>query len=429
MKNSDQGQANQCPFSRRSFFTMSAALGTGLCLSPAAPGLAQPAPPGTSPNIDHHYAFRGLHQAGIDTPQQRHTYFAAIDLLTENREELIAVLRAWTDAADRMSRGLPIASITDSYDPGKTIIDSGEAADLGAQRLTMTFGFGPGLFSKDGKDRYGLSRHRPEALVDLPHFPGDQLIEARTGGDISIQACADDPQVAFHAVRQFLRIASGISTLRWVQTGFQSGDGGKETPRNLMGFKDGTQTPNDLDKFVWVEKEGPRWMQGGSYLVVRRIRIALEHWDRMNIGFQEQVIGREKISGAPLGAQHETDPLPLQATDKDGNFLISDTAHVRLANATTNNGAQMLRRGYSYNEGVNFVAERWPPWRQAMEYDAGLLFISYQKDPRISFIPMFAKMSRMDLLNQFATHTGGGIFACPGGIVRGEYLGQHLFEG
>jgi deferrochelatase/peroxidase EfeB len=215
--------------------------------------------------------------------------------------------------------------------------------------------------------------------------------------------------------------------MRWVQSGFLSGDTSK-SPRNLMGFKDGTQTVSDLPRYVWAGSESPAWMRGGSYLVARRIRIAMEHWDQMNVGFQEQTIGRSKVSGAPLGAKHESDPLPLSATDKDGNFIIAEAAHVRVANASTNGGAQILRRGYSYNDGVSLVAERWPPWHQGMEYDAGLLFICYQRDPTTAFIPMFEKMSKLDMLNQFASHTGGGLFAVPGGVKPGRYIGQALFE-
>ena len=177
---------------------------------------------------------------------------------------------------------------------------------LSPARLTITFGFGAGLFIKDGQDRYGLAAKRPAALVDLPKFPGDQLVDARTGGDLSVQACADDPQVAFHAIRQLSRLAYNVAQIRWVQTGFTANFNAKETPRNLMGFKDGTNNPsvNDpklMNQFIWVGDEGPDWMRGGSYMVVRRIRIALEHWDRMNLAFQEQTVGRHKYSGAPLG--------------------------------------------------------------------------------------------------------------------------------
>ena len=168
-------------------------------------------------------------------------------------------------------------------------------------------------------------------------------------------------------------------------------------------------------------------MQGGSYVVARRIRIALEHWDNTEVDFQEQVIGRHKMSGAPLGKQNEFDVADLDAVDKDGNPLIAENSHLRLATAATNGGAQILRRGYSYNDGVNFTAERWPPWRQGMEYDAGLLFVAYQRDPRSGFIKIFEKMAKLDALNQFVTHTGSGLFACPPGVREGEFVGQRLF--
>jgi deferrochelatase/peroxidase EfeB len=194
-----------------------------------------------------------------------------------------------------------------------------------------------------------------------------------------------------------------------------------------MGFKDGTMNPTDLDRFVWVGSEGPDWMQGGSYMVARRIRIALDHWDRTEVDFQEQVIGRKKYSGAPLGMKNEKDPLDLDATDADGNLLIPDNAHARLASPQANGGIQILRRGYSYNDGADFTAERWPPWHQGIEYDAGLFFVAYQRDLRSGFIPMFDRMSKLDALNQYTTHVGSGVFACPGGVGPGEFIGQRLF--
>jgi len=392
--------------------------------------------------------FWGKNQGGIVTPAQGHTYFAALDLTTTKRDDVIRLLRAWTAAAGRLTRGKPIepfekteraynydTTTTTSNEPTPTTValsDTGEAEGLPPARLTVTFGFGASLFEKDGQDRYGLAEQRPEALVELPPFAGDELAPERTGGDLSIQACADDPQVAFHAVRQLVRLAEDGARVRWAQTGFTPNVGTGQTPRNLMGFKDGTNNPsiNDLaamDKFVWVGGEGPEWMQGGSYLVVRRIRIALEHWDRNEIAFQEQTIGRRKATGAPIGKDDEHDALDLEATDKDGKYVIAENAHVRLAAAASNDGAQILRRPYSYNDGVNFTAERWPPWRQGMEYDAGLFFICYQRDLRTGFVKVFEKMAKLDMLSQFVTHVGGGLFACPGGVAEGQFIGQLLF--
>ena len=370
--------------------------------------------------------FWGKHQGGISTRQQTNSYFAAFDLTTERREDVADLMKRWTEAAARMTAGQTAAPL--GNDPEQPPEDSGDALSLPPARLTITFGFGPTLFTKDDKDRYGLASQRPEAMVDLPNFPGDQLVPEHSGGDLSVQACADDPQVAFHAVRQLARLAYGVAQLRWTQTGFAAGPASKGTGRNLMGFKDGTINPVDFDKAIWVGAEGPDWMQGGSYLVTRRIRIALEHWDRTSVSFQEQVVGRHKMSGAPLGGKQEFEPLDLEAKDKDGNVLIPETSHVRLSAAASNDGAQILRRAYSYNDGLNFTAERWPPWHQGLEYDAGLFFMGYQKDPRTGFIPIHSNLSRMDAMNQFTTHVGGGLFACPGGAPKGGYVGQHLFE-
>jgi len=341
---------------------------------------------------------------------------------------VIRLLREWTSAAAKMSSGQP-----PDLDGTPPAADSGEILGLPAARLTVTFGFGTGLFIRNGKDRYGLAAQRPDALVDLPAFNGDELIEARTGGDLSVQACADDPEVAFHAVRQLARLAYRVAQLRWAQTGFVSGFGSGETPRNLMGFKDGTNNPPvdvraAMEKFVWAGSEGPDWMRGGSYVVLRRIRIALEHWDRMPLDFQERTFGRHKYSGAPLGGKNEYDQPDLNAADPGGSPVIPESAHVRLAAAASNDGAQILRRPYSYNDGVNFTIERWPPWRQGIEYDAGVLFVCYQRDPRTGFIKIFGKLAEFDMLNQFVTHTGGGLFACPGGAAPGEFIGQKLFE-
>jgi deferrochelatase/peroxidase EfeB len=372
--------------------------------------------------------FWGEHQGGITTPAQGHSYFAAFDLPTARRDDLVRLLRAWTAAAAGMAAGREATGGGPNAAP-----DSGETLGLAPARLTLTFGFGSGVFVKDGNDRFGLGARRPAALVDLPRFNGDRLIATRSGGDLSVQACADDPQAVFHAVRRLARLASGTAAIRWVQTGFVAGFPKTQTPRNLLGFKDGTGNPPTADpramaKFVWVGEEGPPWLRGGSYVVARRIRIALEHWDRMPVGFQEAAIGRRKYSGAPLGGAKEFDRPDLAATDRDGAPIIPESAHVRLAAAATNGGAQILRRVYSYNDGVDFTTERWPPWRQGIEYDAGLFFVCYQRDPRTGFIRIFDKIARFDMLNQFVTHTGGGLFACPGGAREGEFIGQGLFE-
>lgn len=427
---SNRGGETSCP-TRRKFLAAASALAAG-ALVDARRGAGMIAP-ATQPadEISQVESFWGEHQGGIVTPAQRHSYFAAFDLTTDKRAEVIGLLRDWTAGAATLCGGH--TGDAAGADPAQPAPDSGETLELAPSRLTITFGFGAGLFtSKDGKDRYGIADRRPAALIDLPSFHGDQLVPAQTGGDLSIQACADDPQVAFHAFRQLARLADGAAQKRWAQLGFLPDTPPGKTPRNLMGFKDGTvnpsvRDPKAMNQFVWVADEGPDWMRGGSYLVVRRIRMALEHWDRVSVAFQEQTIGRKKISGAPLGGNEEFEPLNLDAQDADGNPLIADNAHVRLAAPENNDCVQILRRPYSYNDGVNFTSERWPPWRQGIEYDAGLFFVCYQRDPRAGFVKIFQNMAKLDMLNQFATHTGGGLFACPGGITQGEYVGQRLF--
>ena len=374
--------------------------------------------------------FYGTHQNGIATPMQAHTYFAAFDITATKRADLIVLMQSWTEAAAKLTQCQPLGTANDPQSPPP---DSGDVLGLPPSRLTLTFGFGAGLFSKDGADRFGLAKYRPAALADLPRFVGDQLVPERTGGDLSVQACGDDPQACMSAVRQLMRLTYGMANIRWVQAGFLPGYDPKATPRNLMGFKDGSfnvnvTDPKAMDQYVWAGDEGGTWMRGGSYVVARPIRIALEHWDRMKLAFQEQTVGRTKLSGAPLGARDEFSPINLDANDADGNPLIAENAHVRLAAPQSNDGAQILRRGYSYDNGVSMVAERWPPWRHALELDAGLLFVCYQRDPRTGFIKIFDRMSKFDMLNQFVTHVGGGMFACPGGVAPGRYLGQDLLE-
>jgi deferrochelatase/peroxidase EfeB len=374
--------------------------------------------------------FFGPHQAGIVTAPQAHAYFAAFDVTTDKRADVAKLMGDWTDAAAKLAVGAPVEGPADGDYAAAP--DPAEMQGLGPARLTLTFGFGAGLFARDGRDRFGLAKRRPEAFVDLPKFPGDQLAPARTGGDLLVQACADNPQVAFHAARTLTRLAWGAAAIRWVQAGFVSDYGPGETPRNLMGFKDGTGNPaiadaREMETFVWVGDEGPEWMRGGSYVVLRRARMALEHWERTKIAFQEETFGRRKLSGAPLGREHEFDPIDLSAADADGNPVIPENSHVAIAHRAALEGVRVLRRSYSYDDGANMTAERWPPWRQGMEFDAGLMFVCFQRDPRRGFIPIFEKMARFDMMNQFVTNTGGGLFALPPGPANGASVGGGLF--
>ncbi len=334
------------------------------------------------------------------------------------------MLRAWTEAAARMTDGKPAGEENDSeFLPPD---DTGEALDLSPARLTLTFGFGPTLFEKAGEDRFGLAGAMPGALAPLPPLTGDVLDEGRSGGDLCVQACADDPQVAFHAVRNLVRISRGAAVVRWSQLGFgrtASTRKTQATPRNLMGVKDGTnnikaEDEELMNRHVWVpEGEGPSWMAGGSYLVARRIRMLIEVWDRVSLGEQETSIGRHKYSGAPIGRKDEFDPVDLEAKDENGEPLIAEDAHVRLARQSEEE--KILRRGYSFTDG--FDAERG-------QLDAGLFFISFQRDPRKQFVPLQQRLAANDRLNEYIRHTASALFACPPGAEEGGYVGEGLFD-
>jgi deferrochelatase/peroxidase EfeB len=386
-----------------------------------APSRRRPAP--TS-----RFDFHGPHQAGIVTPAQDRLHFATFDVVTTKRAELVALLREWSAAAALMTAGRDVGRYGAMNGPSEAPPeDTGEAFGLPPARLTLTIGFGPSLFADaQGKDRFGLAARRPAALVDLPHFIGDTLDPARCGGDIAIQACSDDPQVAVHAIRNLARIGFGTVVVRYSQLGFgrtSSTSRAQATPRNLFGFKDGTanlklEDTAKLEQQLWVQPaDGPEWMVGGSYLVSRRIRMTIETWDRTSMGEQEAIIGRGKGTGAPLGKVDEFEPMDFTLKDADGRPKVTETSHVRLAHPDFNDGAELLRRGYNFVDGSDGLGR----------LDAGLFFLAYQRDPRRQFIPIQRQLSRSDRLNEYIRHVGSGIFACPGGVPAGSYWGERLF--
>ncbi|MCV2464422.1 iron uptake transporter deferrochelatase/peroxidase subunit, partial [Streptomyces sp. ICN988] len=394
--------------------------GAGLALGAAAAAGGAVAMDRTGDDVDPAGAdagsavpFHGAHQAGIATPVQDRLHFAAFDVTTEDRAAFVALLKEWTAAARAMTAGHAVGEGAYGGLPEAPPDDTGEALGLKPSRLTLTIGFGPSLFTK-----FGLADRRPEALADLPKFPGDNLDKARSGGDLCVQACADDPQVAVHAIRNLARIGFGKVVVRWSQLGFgktSSTTPDQQTPRNLLGFKDGTRniagTEKDrLDKFVWAaEKDGPAWMAGGSYLVARRIRMHIETWDRASLQEQEDVFGRDKGEGAPVGRAKERDEPFLKAMKPD--------AHVRLAHPDSNGGATLLRRGYSFTDGTDGLGR----------LDAGLFFLAYQRDVRTGFIRVQRNLAT-DALNEYIQHVGSAVFAVPPGVRDADdWWGSTLF--
>lgn len=368
--------------------------------------------------------FHGPHQGGIATPAQEFVNFAAFDLATASVEDLRSLLQDWTAVAAALTQGkLYQPSPQKSHLPPS---DPAEAVGLGPDRLTLTFGFGPSLFGEGGEDRFGFARSRPAVLSQLPPFRGEGLEPHRSHGDLCVQACAENPQVAFHAVHVLTRAASGAATLRWSQEGFgrtSSTSRSQPTPRNLMGFKDGTnniraEDSEAMEEYVWVQPgDGPEWMAGGSYLVARRIKMLFDVWDATSLEGQEAAIGRAKESGAPLGGGDEFDKPDFEARENGGEVIPLDS-HIRLSSPENNGGERILRRGYSYSE---------PSAPGSGEIDAGLFFIAFQRDPQRQFVPVQRRLSESDALNRHILHTASAVFACPPGVKPGGFVGEGLF--
>lgn len=369
------------------------------------------------------YPFFATHQSGIVTAAQDRLHFAAFDVSSGmTRAELIGLLKDWSYAASRMTKG---EEVSKSGAVGGSLYappdDTGEALGLPASGLTITIGFGPSLFD----DRFGLASKRPPKLIDLPAFAGDNLVDDASNGDLCIQACSDDPQVAVHAIRNLSRIAFGRADLRWSQLGFgrtSSTTRGQSTPRNLFGFKDGTANLKAEDtslvaKDVWAAgSDGAAWMANGSYLVSRKIRMQIETWDHQSLREQQTVVGRDKGEGAPLSGGTEFTAVDFHKK-QHGVPLVAEDSHVSLAHPDHNKGAQLLRRGYNFVDGND----------QLGRLNAGLFFLCYQRDPEAQFVRIQTSLASNDAMNEYIQHVSSGIFAIPPGAKAGGYVGETLF--
>jgi deferrochelatase/peroxidase EfeB len=378
-----------------------------------------------STHLDATVPFYGSRQAGIETPAQDRLHFAAFDLTLESPSELRDLLREWSDAAAEMTQGQMVGDVNNQQLAPTD--DTGETVGLQPASLTVTFGLGPDVFERDGRDRFGLRSRKPRALRQVAPLPGDSLEPEISGGDLCVQACSDDPQVAFHAVRNLARLGRGAVVMRWSQLGFgrtSSTTRSQVTPRNLMGFKDGTRNlraedTEAMDRFVWLgQGDDVPWMENGTYIVTRRIRMLIETWDRSPLSDQETTIGRHKYSGAPLGDAEEFDKPDLAARQA-GEPVIPVDAHIRLASSEANRGIEILRRGYSFTDGVV---------EELGELDAGLFFICFLRNPETQFEAIQRQLGSSDALGEYIKHTSSAVFAIPPGAGPGGFVGEALFS-
>ncbi|WP_113700229.1 Dyp-type peroxidase [Nonomuraea lactucae] len=341
--------------------------------------------------------FDGAHQAGIATEPQAHAVFLGLDLRPgSDKEAIVRLLQLLTDDARRLTQGRPALADTEPE----------LAAD--PARLTITFGFGPGLFASAGVK---------SPVAALPAFSIDRLDRRWSGGDLLVQVCADDPVTVAHALRMVVKDARSFARVRWTQRGFRRSAHAHSpgtTQRNLMGQLDGTVNPADLDRAVWIS-EGPEWLRGGTTLVLRRIRMNLETWDAADRVAREFTIGRRLDTGAPLTGRAERDEPDFSRLNRLGFPVIPEYAHIRRARVN-DPGQRILRRPYNYDEGVAADGSS----------DSGLIFVSYQADIGRQFIPVQRRLAEGDLLNEWITPVGSAVFAVPPGCAPGGWIGDRL---
>jgi deferrochelatase/peroxidase EfeB len=407
--------------SRRSFLkgAVSGAAGTALAggvLIGGAHADADAATSGDGAPEAAAYPFHGPNQAGILTPgpadKQAASLVAAFDVTATSKSELTTLLRTLTSLARSLTTGDPLPALGISAPPADSDV---LGPSMPADGLTITVGFGASLF--DG--RFGLASQKPAKLTEMTAFPNDALEAAWTGGDLSLQVCANHADAAHHALRLIARHTRGWMQPRWKMQGYASPPRPSGTARNLLGFKDGTANPTGglAPDLVWVDDPAePAWAQGGTYQVVRLIRMLVEFWDRVSINEQEGMFGRRRDSGAPLDGNSEFD-TPDYAADPHGKVIPLDS-HIRLANPRTTATAsqRLIRRSYNYDLGFDVNGNM----------QAGHVFLAYQQDLQRQFITVQTRLVNEPLVDYVQPFGGGYFFVLPGVKDDSDFYGKGL---
>jgi deferrochelatase/peroxidase EfeB len=420
-------QLDRRSFLRRAALTTIGAAGIGAgagagAVSAEASGTPSPAEQAILVNkrsLANRIPFAGLHQAGILTPRQDQATVIAFDSLVSARAELFETLQALSTEAQLLCDGTSVG-VTEADDPPP---DSGILGAFDApDSQTVTIAFGASLFD----DRYGLGALRPRHLTAMTPFADDVLDPARTGGDVLVQICAGHRDTVVHTMRELTRTVAGNLAVRWTLDGFQSAQRGptqRSSRRNLFAFRDGTGNPDLGDErlmreLIWVGRRNgePRWALDGTYQVIRTIRMHVEFWDRVGMLEQENMIGRYRVSGAPLGGSGEFEN-PDYPSDPHGR-RIPLTAHIRVANPRTPRTAdqRIVRRGYNYHRGVD----------EADDLDQGLLFIAFNQDLERQYVAIQNRLEGEPMID-YITPVGGGYFFAPRGATGlGDWVGSGL---
>jgi deferrochelatase/peroxidase EfeB len=341
-------------------------------------------------------------------------------VLADDRVGLEKMLRILTARISVLTKAGPVPVLDPKLPPA-------ESGLLGPQiypvNLTVTVSVGASLFD----DRFGIAAQKPKRLVTMERFSNDALDPKFCHGDLLLQICSNTAETNIHALRDVIKNMPDLIALRWKLDGFLPPHtikrAGKDTVRNLLGFKDGTANLDGrddalMDRVVWVQpgSDEPAWAAGGSYQVVRIIRNLVERWDRTPLGEQQKIIGRDKMSGAPLGMNAEHDS-PDYAGDPKGERIPLD-AHIRLANPRTKetDASLILRRGYNFSRGISASGQ----------LDMGLLFVCFQSDLNAGFLTVQKRLNN-EPLEEYIKPTGGGyFFVLPGVPDESAFLGQGL---
>ncbi len=409
--------------SRRGFIT--GALGTGAAVGAgAALAGCSKSEAGSSASNGTFVPFEGPHQTGITAlPIPEQGLIASFNVLSKDRDGLKRTLAELTEEI----RGLMAGTPPEVRDPEYPPVDSGILGEQPpADNLSVVVGVGASLFD----DRFGLADRKPKELVTMPFLANDRLDPKLSHGDLSIVIEAGHNDTVVFALRQLMRRTRSDLVLRWMVDGYARGIGAGQaseaaTPRNLLGFKDGTANLDVddgtvMDRHVWVGPQDgePEWAVGGSYQAIRIIRMFVEFWDRTQLAEQEALIGRSKVSGAPLGLAGEfTDPDYPE--DPDGK-RIPLTAHIRLANPRTPETEEnrILRRGFNYSRGFD----------GAGRLDQGLAFIAYQRSLEKGFLTVQRRLNGEPLEEYILPVGGGFFFMLPGVTGSDRFLGDQLFS-